>query len=70
MKTQRSTLNKCRQFSLFAYRKVDGAGDPLRTIDQRWRCGDESELARFGQITTARMMQIMSLLNLARDIQE
>jgi len=31
---------------------------------------DQSELARFGQITTARMVQIMSLLNLAPDIQE
>jgi hypothetical protein len=31
---------------------------------------DQSELARFGQITTARMTQIMSLLNLAPDIQE
>jgi hypothetical protein len=31
---------------------------------------DESELARFGHITTARMTQIMSLLNLAPDIQE
>lgn len=31
---------------------------------------DQSELARFGHITTARMTQIMSLLNLAPDIQE
>lgn len=31
---------------------------------------DQSELARFGQITTARMTQIMSLLNLAPDLQE
>ena len=31
---------------------------------------NESELADFGQITTARMTQIMSLLNLAPDIQE
>ncbi len=31
---------------------------------------DQSELARFGHITTARMTQIMSLLNLASDIQE
>lgn len=28
---------------------------------------DQSELARFGHITTARMTQIMSLLNLATD---
>ena len=36
-------------------------------------CGaiaDQSELARFGQITTARSTQIMSLLALAPDIQE
>jgi hypothetical protein len=32
--------------------------------------GDQSELARFGHITTARMTQIMSLLNLAPDLQE
>jgi hypothetical protein len=31
---------------------------------------DQSELARFGQITTARMTQNMSLLNLAPDLQE
>lgn len=31
---------------------------------------DQSELARFGQITTARMTQIMVLLNLAPDLQE
>jgi hypothetical protein len=31
---------------------------------------DQSELARFGHITTARMTQIMSLLNLAPDLQE
>lgn len=31
---------------------------------------DQSELARFGQITTSRMTQIMSLLNLAPDLQE
>jgi len=31
---------------------------------------DQSELARFGQITTARMTQVMVLLNLAPDIQE
>ena len=31
---------------------------------------DQSELARFGQITTARTTQIMSLLALAPDIQE
>jgi hypothetical protein len=31
---------------------------------------DQSELARFGHVTTARMTQIMSLLNLAPDIQE
>lgn len=31
---------------------------------------NQSELADFGQITTARMTQIMSLLNLAPDIQE
>ena len=31
---------------------------------------DQSELARFGQITTARMTQIMLLLNLAPDLQE
>lgn len=31
---------------------------------------DQSELAHFGQITTARMTQIMLLLNLAPDIQE
>jgi hypothetical protein len=31
---------------------------------------DQSELARFGHITTARMTQIMVLLNLASDIQE
>ena len=31
---------------------------------------DQSELARFGQITTARSTQIMSLLALAPDIQE
>jgi hypothetical protein len=31
---------------------------------------DQSELARYGQITTARMTQIMSLLNLAPDLQE
>jgi hypothetical protein len=31
---------------------------------------DQSELARFGQITTARMTQIMSLLTLAPDLQE
>jgi hypothetical protein len=31
---------------------------------------NQSELAEFGQITTARMTQIMSLLNLAPDIQE
>jgi len=31
---------------------------------------DQSELARFGRITTSRMTQIMSLLNLAPDLQE
>ncbi len=31
---------------------------------------DQSELARFGQVTTARSTQIMSLLALAPDIQE
>ena len=31
---------------------------------------DQSELARCGQITTSRMTQIMSLLNLAPDLQE
>jgi hypothetical protein len=31
---------------------------------------DQSELARFAQITTSRMTQIMSLLNLAPDLQE
>jgi hypothetical protein len=31
---------------------------------------DQSELARFGQITMARVTQIMSLLNLAPDVQE
>lgn len=31
---------------------------------------DQSELARFGQITTTRMTQIMSLLNLAPELQE
>lgn len=31
---------------------------------------DQSELARFGHITTARMTQIMSLLSLAPDLQE
>ncbi|QDU25001.1 hypothetical protein ETAA8_00620 [Anatilimnocola aggregata] len=31
---------------------------------------DQSELARFRQITTSRMTQIMSLLNLAPDLQE
>ncbi|RIK71915.1 MAG: hypothetical protein DCC67_19980 [Planctomycetota bacterium] len=31
---------------------------------------DQSELARYGRITTTRMTQIMSLLNLAPDIQE
>lgn len=31
---------------------------------------DQSELARFGHITTSRMTQIMSLLNLAPDLQE
>lgn len=31
---------------------------------------DQSELARFGHITTARMTQIMSMLSLAPDIQE
>lgn len=31
---------------------------------------DQSELARFGHITTARMTQIMSLLNLAPELQE
>ena len=31
---------------------------------------DQSELARFGHISTARMTQIMSLLNLAPDLQE
>lgn len=31
---------------------------------------DQSELARFGQVTTARTTQIMSLLALAPDIQE
>jgi hypothetical protein len=31
---------------------------------------DQSELARLGHITTARMTQIMSLLSLAPDIQE
>ncbi len=31
---------------------------------------NQSELAEFGQITTARMTQIMSLLNLAPDLQE
>ncbi|MDZ4784057.1 MAG: hypothetical protein SGJ19_27735 [Planctomycetia bacterium] len=31
---------------------------------------DQSELARFGHITTARMTQIMALLNLAPDLQE
>ncbi|MDZ4784295.1 MAG: hypothetical protein SGJ19_28955 [Planctomycetia bacterium] len=31
---------------------------------------DQSELARFGHITTARMTQILSLLNLAPDLQE
>ena len=31
---------------------------------------DQSELADFGRITTARMSQILTLLNLARDLQE
>lgn len=31
---------------------------------------DQSELARLGHITTARMAQIMTLLNLAPDLQE
>lgn len=31
---------------------------------------DQSELARFGRITTSRMTQIMSLLNLAPDLQD
>lgn len=31
---------------------------------------DQSELARFGHITTARLTQIMSLLSLAPDLQE
>lgn len=31
---------------------------------------DQSELARFGQVTTARTTQILSLLSLAPDIQE
>jgi hypothetical protein len=31
---------------------------------------NQSELARFGHITTARMTQIMSLLTLAPDLQE
>lgn len=31
---------------------------------------NQSELAEFGQITTARMTQIMTLLNLAPDIQQ
>jgi len=31
---------------------------------------NQSELANFGHVTTARMTQIMSLLNLAPDIQE
>lgn len=31
---------------------------------------DQAELARFGRITTSRMTQIMSLLNLAPDLQE
>lgn len=31
---------------------------------------DQAELARFGSISTSRMTQIMSLLNLAPDIQE
>jgi hypothetical protein len=31
---------------------------------------DQAEIARIGQVTTARMSQIMNLLNLAPDIQE
>jgi len=51
--------------------------DPLTALaircDQLIRDGlvaYQSELARFGHITTARMTQIMKLLNLAPDIQE
>jgi hypothetical protein len=32
--------------------------------------GNQSELADFGRITTARMTQVMTLLNLAPDLQE
>jgi hypothetical protein len=37
---------------------------------QQGAIADQSELARFGQVTTARTTQIMSLLALAPDIQE
>jgi hypothetical protein len=42
-------------------------------FDQLIRDGvvqDQAELARLGQVTRARMTQIMNLLNLAPDIQE
>ena len=37
---------------------------------RRTGVANQSELAEFGQITTARMTQIMTLLNLAPNIQE
>ena len=37
---------------------------------QQGMAGDQADLARLGQVTQARMSQILSLLNLAPDIQE
>ncbi|MFM9068737.1 MAG: hypothetical protein ACKOUR_15615 [Planctomycetota bacterium] len=39
-------------------------------LEQEFNSLDAQREARFGHITTARMTQIMSLLNLAPDLQE
>jgi hypothetical protein len=44
-----------------------------RCVDELIRCGvvaDYADLARLGQVSRARVTQIMNLLNLAPDIQE
>jgi hypothetical protein len=53
-----------------AHLAPDGPGDPLRPADQGWRDRDQADLARLGNVSRARVTQIMNLLQLAPDIQE
>ena len=53
-----------------ADRAVVGAGVEVRGPIQQGVVKDYAELARLGQVSRARVTQIMNLLNLAPDIQE